>query len=146
MAPACWLRKGIMASASTFVWENTAPSAVTLTPDHSVLPICPWCPSAGTQRKWVQVSPCVGPLRGTPRTPVTLCLTHLQSKLVFTARSYGDFFAWPWNPGLGGWCGVTSVSSGGDLCIQDIPPNFYLPHVGVGSACSTVLHDSCSVV
>lgn len=62
------------------------------------------CPSAGAQIEWVLVSVCGGPLRGMPGTSKTLCLTHLQSLLVFTIRRYWDFFSQPWNHGLDPGC------------------------------------------
>ena len=46
------LRKGTMASASTFIWKKAAPQALTLMPDNSVPPwlslvLLSCCPSAG---------------------------------------------------------------------------------------------------
>ena len=40
--------------------------------------------------------------KGTPGAPEALPLPQPKSLLVFTARSYGDFFSWHWIPGLGG--------------------------------------------
>ena len=75
-----------------------------------------------------------------PGAPEAFCLTEPQSPLVFTARSYGDFSSWHWNPGLGGliWGWDTSLLRG-KLHSLDIHPDFYPPHVGMGPACSTSL-------
>ena len=75
-----------------------------------------------------------------PGAPEAFCLTEPQSPLVFTARSYGDFSSWHWNPGLGGliWGWDTSLLRG-KLHSQDIHPDFYPPHVGMGPALSVSL-------
>lgn len=41
------------------------------------------------------------PFRKTAWVSSSLWLTHPQSSLVFTARSYRDSSSQPWNPGLG---------------------------------------------
>ena len=61
-------------------------------------------------------------------------LPSTQSLLVFAARSYGDFSSWHWNLGWGG------VVWGYDSLPPELSlPNFYLPHVHVGQACSASL-------
>lgn len=59
-----------------------------------------YCPSAWAQSKWIPVSPCVGPLKGTPGTLAVLCHIQPQFPLVFTASSYGNFSSWHWKPGM----------------------------------------------
>ena len=93
------------------------------------LPVCPWCllgccPSAGTQREWVWVSPFPGPLRGTTwdsRSSLSLSVT-------FPAGFYGQklwrllFLAlelWAWGPGVG--LGPLALLLRGHLCSWDIP-------------------------
>ena len=105
------LRKGTMASASTYVWKKAVPPALTLKLDTSVSPVCPCClssccPSAGAQREWDRVSPSIALLREQPDTPEALHLTQPQSLLVFKARRYWDFSSWHWNSGLGAWHGA----------------------------------------
>ena len=65
---------------------------------------------------------------------------RLNSCWLFKARSSGDFPSWHWNSVLGAWCQTgTPCSSGWGLCSYDIPPDFYLPHMGVGPALSAYL-------
>ena len=143
MVPACCLcgsvgerlRKRTIASSSTFVWEKAASTALALMLDNSVSPcmllmpsIC--CSSAGAQREWIQVSLCLGPFRGISYDSITLSSTS-QSPLLFAVKSYGDLSFWQWNTVLGGACCGAEVPYS-----QDIPLNFWLPHMGVGLACS----------
>ena len=51
------------------------------------------------------------PLREAHGTPATLQLTQPQSLLVCTARSYGDFSSWHWNPWLRAQCGAGTPCS-----------------------------------
>lgn len=75
------------------------------------LPVYPWrilscCTSARTQRQWVRVSSCKGPLRGTSGLQKRFCHSAIVPA-AFTTRSYGDLSSQPWNPRLGvpvqGW-------------------------------------------
>ena len=70
-------------------------------------------------------------LWGTARKSRGFCLLLPQSPLVFTTRSYGNYFSWHWNPGLGAWCGTGTFHSWGNL------PDFYPPYMGVKPAHST---------
>ena len=82
----------------------------------------------------------MSPLRGTPGTPerplhhsITLPAgLHSQKfwRLLFPALEY-------WGGGPGKGLGLLIPQR--DLCSQDNRPNFYLPHVGVGPACSVSL-------
>ena len=67
---------------------------------HISLVLFGFCPRAGAQSKQVhqQANLCVGPVKGTPGTSEALHITQPQSPLAFTARSYGDFSSWHWNP------------------------------------------------
>lgn len=98
------LSKETMSFASTSARKRAAPLALVLMSDNAV-PLCislkllPQCWSS----KWViLVSPCVGPLRASAAllTPTG----EPQFPLVFTAKSYWDFFSWYQNPGLGEPC------------------------------------------
>ena len=80
-----------------------------------------------------------GPLGGTAWDSRSLCLTQLQSWMVFIARSY-SFSSQHWSPRLGSlvW-GLDFSFLRGDPCSWAIATNFHLPHMGVGPACSTPL-------
>ena len=67
----------------------------------------------------------------TARKSRGFCRLRPQSPLVFTTRSYGNYFSWHWNPGLGAWCGTGTFHSWGNL------PDFYPPYMGVKPAHST---------
>ena len=133
-----WLIKGTMASACFSVRRKLPLQPWSSCRTIRFFPICPWfllsyCPSAGAQREWVLVNLCVGPLRGTPGTPEAFHLTQHKFLLVFIARSYGDFSSWHWNPMPGFLVWVWDpLLLREDLLRQDISPNFYLPHVGMG--------------
>ena len=110
MAPTCrvgrGLRKGVMASASTFVWQKLFLQLSFWCQTIQLLPICPrclfsCCSSVGTQSESVQVSLCIGPLKGTAWDSKSPPSPSATIPLVFTARNYGDFSSWLWNPGLG---------------------------------------------
>ena len=128
-----------------FCLGEAAPPALALMPDNSV-PLCisliPFklLPGFGAQRVWIWVNPCVGTLKGTA-WGLQKPLPHSASiSAGFTARSYGDFSSWQWNPVLRLWCYAgTPHSSGGCLCSQDIPPDFKPPHMDVGQTHSTFL-------
>ena len=140
--PACsgpgGLRKGTMASASTFVWQKAAPEpALAPTPDSLVPAHVSLVPFELLSQCWspepVRPSePACGPFK---RNCWGLCLTQLKSLLVFTARGYGDFSSWLWYPGPGGlvW-GWDPLPLSGDLCSRDISPDFYPTRVGVTSS------------
>ena len=146
MAPACWLRgcgergprKGLMASVNTLVWEKSVWCQII-----QLLPICLWClssccPSTGAQSEWVSVSLC-GPSKRNTWDSRSLPLPQWQIPLFFTARRYGDFSSWHWNPGLGSlvW-GWDPPFLKGDHCSQDLSPDFYLSH-SMGAAHSASL-------
>ena len=103
-------RRGTVASASTSVQKKAAFQlshwcyAVQFVHILWCLSIC--CPHAGALREYVWVSLCLSCLRVSARESSSFCLLKPQSPLVFTARSYGDFSSWHWNPGLGVlvWC------------------------------------------
>ena len=67
------------------------------------LPTCPWWLLSCFQSLWVQVSPSTDPLRRTAWDYRSLHFPEPRSPPVFTARSYGDFSSWPWNPGDDVW-------------------------------------------
>ena len=63
-------RKRTMVSSSAFDCQEAAPPSLAQMSDNLVSPVYPWClsscyPSTVVQSKWVWVTPCVGPLRGT---------------------------------------------------------------------------------
>lgn len=64
-------------------------------------------------------------LRGASGTPAALHFSQTQSPLFCTAKSYGDFSSWHWNPAPGsmlwGWDHLLLCK---DLCIWDIPSIF----------------------
>ena len=75
MAPTCWLCGSVVGEGSERrQWPlPTYLSRRKLSPSPrqalQFLPVCHWClsscdPSAGAQREWVWISPCVGSLRG----------------------------------------------------------------------------------
>ena len=96
------------------------------------LPICHWCPfsccpSAGSQREWVCVSPksVVGPLRGDLwQSHSFFC--HPKTHWFLQLEVMGTYL-----PGTGTlswvvWCGA------GIPHLWGLPPNFYPPHMGMG--------------
>ena len=129
MASGCWLydRSGFCQhfSLGESYSSSSHPKA-----KHFGSSLCLWCPSTGTQSKWVQVNLWVGPLRGTPGTQILLHLTWPQSELVFTDRSCRDFSSWHWNPGWGSGVGLGCLTPQGALCIWDISW-FLSPRMGV---------------
>ena len=61
-------------------------------------------PRTGVQSKWVcEQAICTGPSGGRSGTAADLCLTQVQSMLVFTASCYRDFSSRHLCPGLGVW-------------------------------------------
>ena len=93
------LIKGIMASASSPVWEKASPLALALMLDNLVPPYMSLVPFELLLQCWssagVSQSPCAGPLEELPGTSGVLHLTQPQSPLVFTVRCYGDSSFWP---------------------------------------------------
>ena len=73
----------------------------------------------------------VSPKRRLLRTPQFL--PPLQPPLASTARSYGNFSSWQWNPGLG------SLVWGLDPLLLKYPSQFLSTTRGYGTACSTSL-------
>ena len=98
------LLEGTIVPASTSVWEKTVPPASALMPDNSLPPsmsLVPlkqmpqhWVWGWFTQRVWVWVNLCMGPLRGSPGIPEAFHIPQPQSLLVFRARNCGDFPCW----------------------------------------------------
>ena len=128
------LLSGIKLLLQSSSWSQTI-QFLFICPSH--LSSC--CSSTGVQSLWVcqQVNPCMGPLSGMPGTPDILCLLQPLSLLVFTVRNYRNISSWQWNPELGGlvW-GLDHLFLRGDLCNQNIPPDF-LPKEAVWPAYST---------
>ena len=126
MVPSCQLcevrlSKGTMASASTSVWEKPVPSVLALMPDSEVKLLPQWGNIDGvslSKSLW-------GPFKRNVGSLEALSLLQPKSSLAFTARSYGAFSSWHWNPELGGlmW-GCNPSLFTGDLRNQDISPNF----------------------
>ena len=88
--------------------------------------------SAGAQREWVGVNPCVGSLRGTAWD--SRSFFYQLNFCWFCSQRLWWFFSWHWNPGLEVWCGAGNPHS------QDIPPEFFSSNnVNVGPAHSTSL-------
>ena len=136
-----------MAPASISVSENAAPPALALLPAISVCPYMSLVPFKLLPLHWspegviLGISLCVGPLKETAWYPRSFCLPQPQPLLVFIVTNYGDFLFWHLNPELEFLCGAGIPCSLGKRVLQswDIPPNFFLPHVGVGSAHSLSL-------
>ena len=74
-------------------YPNNSVSSYMFLVHFKLLPLC-WS-SEG-------VSLCMGPLRGTPGIPRILHFTQPQYPLLFTSRSFGNFFSWHWFLELGG--------------------------------------------
>ena len=135
MVPACrfcvseglGLRKGTVASASTSVWEKAAPQLLSWCHKIQFLPICLWCLfsccfCAGAQREWVWELPGIPEVSSIASIPTGFYREKLWHFLFLALE--------PWT---GGRCGA------GSLCSWDIPPDFYLPLVGVEPVCSVSL-------
>ena len=75
------------------ILDNSVPPCMSLLL-FKLLPLC-W-----SSEELVQISPCMGLLRGTAWDSRSFHLSQPQSLLVFTARSFGDFSSCHWNPGL----------------------------------------------
>lgn len=117
----CWLggegvNRGVMASASIYIlgkmypysyahsWPSPWSQSVLFLP-IMFLVLFKLLPLTGLQSKSVceWASLFIGSTRGRPGTPVDLCLTQMQSMLVFTASYYGDFSSWHCCPRLRTW-------------------------------------------
>ena len=111
--------------------RESCPTALTLMPDNSLSPcmfLVPFkcCSHAGAQREWVQVSLCIGPLRGVAWYLRRLHLLQPQYSWDFITGSYGDFSSCLWNCGLEDLvCGWDSLLFRGDLHSQDISLDFH---------------------
>ena len=77
------------------MWEKAAPPALTLKLKNSVSPVSPGAYQGATQVLELRVNESefvrAGPLRGMAGAPAMFCLTQTWFRLVFTARSCGDF-------------------------------------------------------
>ena len=75
-----------------------------------------------------------------PGNPEGLCLTQPQLLLILQPEVIETSLPGPGTLGWVAWYGTeTPCSLGGRLRIQDILPDYYLPHMGVGPAHSTSL-------
>ena len=140
------LRKGTMASASTFIWKKAAPQALTLMPDNSVPPwlsLVPLscCPSAGLRVGESVPEPCkrncLGLHQPSDCTASVPAVFHSQ-------KLWGLFPALePWAGGLE-WAG-TPDSSGGTSEAQISLPIFISPMWGTNSFLISVPPTSLNV-
>lgn len=93
--------------------------------------------SSRAQRELVYVHLCIDPLWGTAWVS-TSCPFHSASiPLYFTDRNYENFPPGTLALGSGMW--LRHLASHGGPLLQDILPNFYLPYMGVWSACPASL-------
>lgn len=104
-----------------FSLRKSCPSSSYPQPDNSVPPHMSLVSLELLPQHWSSAG--VSPSKSThgPFKRNCLGLPQPQSPSVFTARIYGDFLVWGWDPSL----------LREDLRSQDIPPDFYLP-MGVG--------------
>ena len=89
----------------------------------------------------------MGPLRPeVPRSPRALHPPHSDEiTVVFHSQMLWELFL-ALSPKLGSPVCVWVISFlKGNLCSQDIPPDFYFPHMGVGPACSCLCPSILSV-
>ena len=88
------LREGTVSSVSTSVWEKTARDAGQLCSSPCIAGAFPSAAHAvelrGSGSEQIRAWALEEELPGTPEA---LCLPQPQSPMVFTARSYGDFFS-----------------------------------------------------
>ena len=123
------LREGTVSSVSTSVWEKTARDAGQLCSSPCIAGAFPSAAHAvelrGSGSEQIRAWALEEELPGTPEA---LCLLRPQSLMVFAARSYGTSLPGPGTPGWGSGVGL------GLLAPKISPWNFYLPHVGEGSA------------
>ena len=129
-------RRRTVVFASTSFWEKAAPPTLTPMSEKALPPCMSLVPQHWSSEEvslWVP-----GPFKVMLQTLEGLCLTHPQSQLIFTARSYEHFSSWHWNPRVGG-LGWDPLLLGGYLSRWTIPTDFDPTHVCLVSPCSASL-------
>ena len=144
MAPACqpcgsvWgkIRIGTVSSACLSLWEKAVPQLSHWCQTLQFLPVFHRClsrcyPSAGAQREWVWVSPCVGSLSGTAWVRAVSSTINLRWFL--QPEVMGTYL-----PGIGTLCWGAWYGAGllgPEISLLD----FYPPRIDVGPAHSMSL-------
>ena len=139
------LRKGTTSSASTSVWEKSVPPTLILMPENSLPPcmslvlfklLAQCWSSEGVSASKSICRPCkrtAWDFRGSPFPSATIPAGFYSQKLggllFLVLEPWAGGLVWDHDPLL----------LRRDLRGQDILPDFYLPHMGVGPACSVSL-------
>ena len=126
-----------------FSLGESCPPALTLMPDMSIPPHMPLMPFKLLPQCWsseeVSLSKFVCGFFQRNYLGLQKFPPPTQSLLVFSARSYGDFFSWCWKPELMG------LVLGWDSSLMRYPSEIFIHHMWVRDQSVLCLHPSYSL-